>query len=416
MKKSLNKKKELASILMVLCLFNTQLFFSVTTIFGYKYGGIENSIIYAVYVLLIMFFSLFLCIYTFIKRKYRFNYKEIFILFLPTILTFEMGIRVLIYGEIRTSMHYLIYFYIWCVPAIFAAVYVKKTDTLKIMIKWFEVVEWILTIAVVFSFLIPFLLGTSYSIYRIETNINYQTAAYMSSFAYGLNLYFLFYGKEKKRFQYTFTKVYFVISLGLLLIQLLCVFISGGRGGAVLAIIYTLFFFFITISDKDSTRRFKGTVFVLSIFAITICILPIMLQNSNFYSAFSRSFSFIGDNGINWSGTSNRDFVYQLAIQRAFKHPLFGYGIFYALGKFGYPHNIFLEWLLEGGVVLLTIETMILLIVLKKGWMIALKCNGTIILVLLLYPLTELMFSGTYMETGIFWFVVCYIIIYKEVP
>lgn len=415
MEKTFNKKhKEWKNIIVILCLFNSQLFFSVTTILGYQYEGIDNSNIYAIYTVLISLVSLLLFVGNFIKYNNYFNYLEIAILFVPFVFLLEMMIRTLAYGELLSSMQYFVYFCLWAVPAVYAAVYIKKTKSFNELIKWLEIVEWIFTFAVVVAFLIPYLTGDSYSLYFRDTNVNYQSASYMCSFAYGLNLYFIFYGKKERRFRWTSNRVYFWISLGALLTQLLCVFIAGGRGGAVLSVLYTVFFVIMTFKDKLVGHKFKGIVFALSIIALIIFVFPLMMQNSNFYNSFSRSFAFIDRNGINWEGTSGRGIVYQVAYERAIKKPIVGYGIFYTLGNFGYPHNLFLEFFLEGGILFLIIGIVLLFYVIKKSWILTLKKNDPLILVLFLYPITMLMFSSTYIQTGLFWFVICYIIMLQE--
>lgn len=406
-----NKEKEWKNIIVILCLFSSQLFFSVTTIFGYQYEGIDSSNVYAIYIVVIMFAALLLSISTLIRAKYCFNYAEIIVLFLPFVFFAEMCLRVLVYGEIMSSLHYFSFFCLWSVPAIYVAVYVKKTNTFSSLIKWFEVVEWILTIAVIITFLIPYLLGDSYLIYLKEANINYQSAAYMGSFAYGLNLYFLFYGKDNKRFRIVSAKIYLFISWFLLLVQILCVFIAGGRGGAVLVVEYTMFFLVISIINKKSKRKFKGIALLISIVLILICILPILLQNNNFYASFSRAFAFIGEKGINWGGTSGRDVVYRVAIERIMRNPVTGYGIFYSLGNFGYPHNFFLELFLEGGIVFCVLGTILFLSILLKIFLICWEKKDPFLAIIFLYPITMLMFSGTYIQTGLFWFVSCFVVI-----
>lgn len=405
------KQKEYKNIIAILYLFSSQLFFSVTTIFGYQYKGIESSNIYVVYIMGIMIISLLLSIKTFIKNRFHFNFKEVFVLWLPLFFLVEMLIRSLIYNEISLSFHYFVYFCLWSVPALYGAVYIKKTCSFNELIKWFEIVEWIFTIAVIFTFLLPYLSGSSYNMYFRETNINYQSAAYMSSFAYGLNLYFLFYGKAVKRFKLMNTKIYFGISLLVLLVQLVCVFIAGGRGGAVLAVLYTVFFLINTLIDKKVNRKLKGIILAIAIVVIIVCILPLLMKNSNFYASFFRSFAFINKDGINWEGSSGRDIVYHIAFERSMKKPIIGYGIFYSLGMFFYPHNFFLELFQGGGIIYLVVGSFFLFYILVKSFIISKKEDNPIQIILFLYPVVMLMFSGTYTQNALFWFVACYTLI-----
>ena len=53
--------------------------------------------------------------------------------------------------------------------------------------------------------------------------------------------------------------------------------------------------------------------------------------------------------------------VYELALKNIQLNPWTGYGIFHTIGKFGYPHNIFLEMLEQGGVLYLFVWLIIIL-------------------------------------------------------
>ena len=137
-----------------------------------------------------------------------------------------------------------------------------------------------------------------------------------------------------------------------------------------------------------------------------------------FTKGMERSFSYVSDSGaIDMSQTSERDVVYQGLFQLIDNMPLNGYGFFHLYEvcqrsiQQHYPHNIFFEVLLQGGYLLFFVFCVIYAIFLKKIFNTIILHNKSIcVLPLITYPLIELLFSGTYIKSALFWFVVIYIL------
>jgi O-antigen ligase len=77
----------------------------------------------------------------------------------------------------------------------------------------------------------------------------------------------------------------------------------------------------------------------------------------------------------------------------------------------GYPHNLILEILLSGGLIYLGITVFFVAIFVKKILFFAIK-NDVLFIYIILYPIIQLMFSGTYLVTTEFWIIVTYSIIH----
>jgi O-antigen ligase len=117
------------------------------------------------------------------------------------------------------------------------------------------------------------------------------------------------------------------------------------------------------------------------------------------------------DGGINWEGTSGRNVVYQTTLQLIEQRPILGYGLFGMWDVYSsYPHNLFLEVLLQGGVFYLLIALIVLFyFAIKLAHLIRKDMRFRILIVLFIYPFVMLMFSGTYLSTPMFWFVIIYV-------
>jgi len=197
-----------------------------------------------------------------------------------------------------------------------------------------------------------------------------------------------------------------------LLVQIIGVFLTGGRGGAVLLIIYSLYIFLTVMKSRQSFNKIKFIAFVSFLIISLSLLIPQLLENALFYSRFRRVFEFLSiDGGINWAGTSNRDIVYMNAIELIKNELFFGYGLFGFWDISGYPHNIILEILLNGGVLYLLIAIIVLIIFYRNiRLLIRYDAKYRIIAILALYPFVQLMFSGSYMTSSEFWFVLSLVI------
>jgi O-antigen ligase len=127
-----------------------------------------------------------------------------------------------------------------------------------------------------------------------------------------------------------------------------------------------------------------------------------------------RLFSYISSEGLDMSQTSNRDSVFETAMVFISDSPLWGYGLFGYYDVLGYyPHNLFLEILLQGGAIFLVFSLWALWIMFIKLCKMQ-KNNNSLYLLLpfIIYPFVQLLFTGSYMETPFFWFSVMFVVNY----
>ncbi len=402
-------------LIVIFGILSIELFFAIASSIGYTYKGLQESKVYVIYCVMVAMLNLGLSLRYIIFINPKLNFKELSFLLFP----FFVFLLFLMTGLKDNTLNPLAktffgYFLLWSVPAIYAAIYTNKLNLFNSMTKWFEVIMLILSLSIIFSSIVPFIKGTGFV---TAGGATYQTASYLSAFAYGLNLYFLIFGDNHIRFNFTKRKAYYFLCIVLLFIQLLGIFLSGGRGGIVLAVVYTVFISLSILKTKKLNKIIKLLIgFVFMSFMVQI-LLPILQQNAIFAGGFGRIFEFLSsDFKINWEGTSNRDIVYSTAWNLIKQKPILGYGLYGFWDVSGYPHNIVLEILLNGGIIYLMISLFLLLNYTSKlVKLIRFDAQKRLLVIVFLYPLTLLMFSGTYMTESSFWFSLTFVFSYSNV-
>ena len=129
---------------------------------------------------------------------------------------------------------------------------------------------------------------------------------------------------------------------------------------------------------------------------------------------FERITSLVDNGSINASASSGRDEIWKDAWKLISDSPILGYGLFSYLSKIMWPHNMFLEVLLQGGFVLLVFFVLVLLLAFNKyRRMIKLDKAQIWLIPLMIHVFTQLLFSGSYMFETYFWFSLTYIYNYR---
>ena len=124
---------------------------------------------------------------------------------------------------------------------------------------------WILSIAVLFAYIVPMFKGADYMKNLTGNQISYQASSYYASFAFGLNCFFLLYGNSQNRFSFTKKKFYLFLLLILLIAQIIGTFSAGGRGGSVLLLTYGILFCIKLLIDKHVKKKVMGLIVILCI-------------------------------------------------------------------------------------------------------------------------------------------------------
>ena len=297
--------------------------------------------------------------------------------------------------------------------AIYIATYCYRYSKLGSILKNMNIVMIVITIAIALT--IPKILSVGIISFGLGT---YQTLSYLAAFAFGINLYNILASGNNQKFKFQKHKAYKIIEIFFLIIQIIGVFISGGRGGAVLLLANTLVLFYI-LSRHNLKRLIAFIIIFVPILYVTLISISPELANM-IETRTERTFSYISEDGLDLSKTSGRDIVYSAALGMFAEKPLFGYGFYeqfdILMKRFNAPyvHNLIIEIVLQGGIVLLLIFTYLFIKHFNKlKTYLKIHKEHTLFVTIYLYAIIFLMFSGTYLGTTYFGFAMTYILMYN---
>lgn len=395
------------NIVFVATLIGQLLFFSFLSIFGLEYRGMEESSGYVIFCVLLA--ALTLLIFTsdyFIFRRFSLNLNSTILFVLPAFVALVYFIEK---ATAETAERSLIFYLLFSLPATYIGIYVARRRSIVSMAKWFEVLMLVMTLSVITSLILPLFRNEAFLAFA---GSSHQTASYISAFAYSLNLFFLLFDHRYQLFRFHYTRIYKISSYILLLLQIAGVLYSGGRGGFVVIINATLILMWLKIRQENYGLKKISTILLFFALGFSF-LLSRLLQNESFLASSGRVFSYISSGGIDISQTSGREFVYKDALKLITDKPILGYGLFKYSDFTIFPHNIFLEILLNGGIVYLSFTIILGYLFFKKfKFIIQKEPENILALAIFIFPITELMFSGTYLETPLFWFVIAYVFSY----
>lgn len=299
------------------------------------------------------------------------------------------------------------------VPAIGIAVYYAETKSLKEVVKWMDIILPIVSLSLLFSIkqlLIEMAQGEKY--YS-------QQLSYYAAFCFVICLFLLLFGNMYERFPFFKSKVYRYFSYLLLFYLLAMMFISGGRGAlGTLAIGVFLLLFFYRKYYRRSLHLFRFVIIGGLVVSVALMILP-NEYNEVVSRNFGRVFSFFNTDLDIYDRTSGRDEAIKVAFSQISDNPVFGSGlfgykdVFTAKSGLGWPHNIFIEVFLQGGLIFFVVFMVFLLCFFKKSITILKTPNNIVFLLFVVYPMSFLMFSGSYMGETLFWFSMAYVFNYS---
>jgi O-antigen ligase len=292
-----------------------------------------------------------------------------------------------------------IFFIFFNIPKMLIAGIFLSNGTDKYFYKYFELVVLLLGLAMILY--LP-RMALSSGIIEGYNNISYQSALSFGVVFYGIVT------SNTNRFLIFTTKTYKILSVCICVLLAICTLSSGGRGGVVLLIAE-----FVVIS-LVCIKKSKVVGLLLCLIPIWIIATNIVSNNSSMNRALNvgmnRAFEYISGGSIDMKKTSNRDLSFEIAKENISKNPITGVGIFHAVGAYGYPHNIFLEILEGGGIIYFLIWIYVILKCVKNGLRrFKSDTETSYLLPLILYPNVMLLFSSSYLFTGLFWFTIIYL-------
>ncbi len=309
------------------------------------------------------------------------------------------------------------------IPAAYIGIELGRDRKLDQYINFFFFVSLLITIGIIAT--IPAIVLTPVTdLIDTFAGGHYQALSYFASLAFLITIiYWSFYAGKNSLLKSLFF-------LAIIFSQISAIILSGGRGGLVVIAFGGILLIYLNFSKK----MFVPFLFIVGVI-LSVGIFQLVnydfgyqdkigntdIEGERAFVGASRLVSYIDSGGINFNQTSNRDIYYSTAIEYIQMKPILGYGIFnridespdvyYGVPGFFYPHNLFLEFLIHGGVIYLSFWLFILSIFTFKFFKILYYDKSqSIIIAPAVYSFTQLMFSGTYLQEPFFWFSVFYVL------
>ncbi|MDK0930704.1 O-antigen ligase family protein [Clostridium perfringens] len=255
-----------------------------------------------------------------------------------------------------------------------------------------KLLNYLVLMAIINIFIVAFLF-----INRLKYDINYMDLGY-----YLLNsllIIYLKYYKDKK-------KMWFLIIIPLTIF----IFIYGSRGATISFIFSILITIILDFKNSVTYKKviafiFSGVIIISGLFIITQE--DYLLKFNNYLNSkgiFSYAITKYVDKSESFSsGRVNR---YELALNDIKQHPFIGNGVGNYSAKYGlnYVHNIFLQLMDEGGILLLIIVAILIL----RFFLVLINTKNTdekLIYILLISLSFKLIITSQYWDEFSFWLV-----------
>ena len=360
-------------------------------LFGVKYGGAEDS------PLLVMLGVLVLGIVGLIYLAIRLRTMQITITelcFLAVTILFillylltgdsQMGKPLALLSYIRRSVLY-------CFITFFSFIIIQHEKWYR---ELFETVRWFaLAATAITAFRMMPQLSLGFKAIQYYGSLRYQSMGYRCTiFAVLLEIYVPFCKKMSHRLLY----------ITGIAVNFIALIMTGARGAMIAFILVTGFVVLASIRKFSISQLLRFAAIALAAGAVAIGVVFAVPALRGVFLNATRSFNYITDSGIN---LDNRSDIFAQAVSLILQAPLMGYGFGAAYHLLGiHPHNLFLEFMIDGGI-FYTTGIVILMLVRLWQWMRCFRANWELrdIFVMILVNLSMLLLSTSYYTNPWIW-------------
>lgn len=381
--------------MITLCLLlsgmGTFCFIAVMNVFGLAVEGFQWSILLSSYTIIFAMVSAALFIMK--VGSYRFSLSSM--AYCGAIVIICLGFMITSQYA-RDASRYFFLFVSTAVPGFMAGLQMCDHKLLRHAWKYIDVFMVLFT--------------ASLAVYQLSADqpfgytVDYQTASYMGAFSFGLNLCMLSRADGTERFRLFNSHGWRICSIALLGLQAILTFMTGGRGGVALLLLFALAAFAILMKQGIGIKKFV----VLGLAAALMVFVFHFVMENRSLNGVARIFS----------GRDNRTNVYDLAFCAFRNKPFLGYGPYGyldALNGIGYPHNIILELLLTYGIAGIIVEVGLAIVLCVHIKRTGLSNIPSWVFVIGIYSVVRLFFSSTFLSFSPFWFVLGFLCNYSSV-
>lgn len=391
-------------------IFLTEMYPVINNLFNLTY----ESLVFRSLSFISLFYILFIFFREIILDK-KMSKKMLWILLVSSIFSVSILISISIHGNLddfaRVKFSML---FIRSLPMILAA-YVLVKKPYEWHLKRIKVINFIITLS-----LLKFLYFNKSSMFLAHTlnfgGVNYNDFGYISALniAFSFILLFSIYTDELSKNKKSIA--YYILSL---IISFSALFFSGGRGALMLGLVFVIIFL-VNILKKQSIDFIKIIKILSSILLLVISVILIVYSTPALRDGLVRGFSFLSVNNggiIDWENTSGRLDIYKDSLNLISYSPFIGYGIgsVYLLHPSAhFSHNIFLDLMVDGGVVFTGFCGVFLLYMIINSIKKSTDLNIYFSFCLFLFSFINLLSGSNYLIEPIFWFSISYIFLYDS--
>lgn len=395
--------REKDNIINVLVLNGPLVFFSFSALLGLRYSREDGAGLgYKAYMIFLLLLGVSVYARNLINRR-TFFLQELF----PLVCLFIYIISGLLEGFSDDPVY--LQMVCFSLPATCIALNMNGDKELAGVMRWLD------AMLPLFSLSFLFMVVNIYLSRQEGTGWYDQNASYMIAFCFLIDIYLLRYSDMFDEFPFLNKKWYKVFKFLLLPYFVVMAFFAGGRGAFITILVGLLF-------NADLLKKFNPRLLykILAISTVILVLVGYSLAklDSDYWDLltnnFDRIFQLVNADVDASTATSGRDEIYQEAFGLFCESPVYGYGLFSYMKLIMHPHNIVLEILLQGGLILLTVFCIIFLQALGKFRKIKRIDDSQILLTpFVIYPFTQLLFSASYTFVPLFWFSLSYVYNYR---
>ena len=318
-------------------------------------------------------------------------------------------------SALYTRMHYgfdlprfnslILSFGVRAIPALVLGALIAQTNSIKELAKWIQPIMILYTISV-FAVVIMNQSGylSDYKLYGIDR----QLLSYSAAFAFGMNVYLMINNTQSNNLRIFQSNKWNYLNILAVVPQIYCVLAGGGRGAFLLTLI---FFAYLVIKKSRMKLRLTFPKMLIGV-ALIIAILSLINligTGVSISSGYDRILTFFtGENPLQ---DNNRLALWETGLNSFKENPIIGHGIGSVAYEVGfYSHNLFIDLLVEGGIVFLIIFLVLLGIFARDiHGLIRIDKTNMLVLIIFLSSFIMLQFSGSYMSDGGIWFAFAYV-------
>ena len=318
----------------------------------------------------------------------------------------------ILYNDNSLATSSLQCFVCYAIPMTLLAMLANKRDTVLHAGDYAELVLLLFDIYMVFIFRHGIRTDINVRVLQESYNIGYQSTSYFGAYAFGLSLFILLFHRVQAKRKLLRTMIY-LFRGGSLILSLLVAIYGSGRGAMVVIAVFIVTLGYLFLKENKQNAK---PILALAVLVLAFMIVSMSVQrNAALGHSFDRIYALFGSGTISKSTTSGRNIIYARCFEAFLHSPIWGHGIGSAGGiGIGQPHQMFLEIMIEGGLLYLTIWIALLYRVVNRYFRILRmdpeNLAGYIFLLLpFLAQFIGTQFSGFYLQNYSFWFFIAYV-------